>query len=126
VQVTTGWAPVVYGKLDGHDVAAVYVNCNDGGGTADAILAYVQVVFISTSDGPKVAALVSPRIQPRGQPPTQLQIAFRGSEIVAHEFFYGSSEGICCPSGRATTIWRYSSEKLVLMNTVVTKKPLSG
>lgn len=125
VHLTDNWSakPVTYGKLSGQDAAAVSVNCNNGGGTADGVLAYAQAIFRAGSHAPQLIGLITPRVQPRNEPATLVGASFAGTQIVAHEFFYSPGEGICCPSGRATSIWRYSKGRLVYVHTVVTKRP---
>lgn len=125
VHVTDSWTakPVTYGSFDGAPAAALNVNCNNGGGTADGVLAYAQVIFKETLRGPRVIGSVTPRIQPRNEPASLLQVSFRGTRIIAHEYFYSPAEGICCPSGRATSIWRYARGHLARVSTTVTKKP---
>jgi hypothetical protein len=123
VHVETGWTPVVYGDVDGDgsDEAALYVDCNNGGGTADGVLAYAQVVFTVGPRGPAVLGVVRPRVQPRNGAATLVQVALRRGRVVAHEAFYAGGESICCPSARATTVWKYAGGKLVPTSTVVTK-----
>ena len=113
VTVDSGWNPVVYGDLDGDgsDEAALVIDCNNGGGTADGVLAYAQVIFTPREKSPRVIGVLTPQEQPDNELPTLLQVTIRRGEIVAHEAWYGANDGTCCPSGRSTTTWTYTSER---------------
>jgi hypothetical protein len=124
--VDAGWNPVVYGDLDGdgNDEAALVVGCSNGGGTADAYLAYAQVVFKARARSPRALAIVTPQQRPRPNVlPTLLQVTIRRGEVIAHEAWYGPNDGTCCPSGRSTTTWRYGHGTLRPVRTVVERKP---
>jgi hypothetical protein len=125
VHVTDTWVekPVVYGMLSGHPSAAVSVNCNNGGGTVDGVLAYAQAIFTAAPTGPRLVGVVLARVRRPHQLATVVQVAFRGSDVVSREYYYGSADGSCCPSGRATTIWTYSHGTLSPAHTVITKRP---
>ena len=126
VAVDAGWSRVVYGNLGPHgthQAAALVVDCTNGGGTADSVLAYAQVVFTSVGNSLSVVGVVTPRKRSHDQMPTLLTVTIRPDEVVAHEAFYGGIDGTCCPSGRATTIWRYTHGRLVAGRPTVTKAP---
>ena len=123
--------PVVYGDLGSAgqgSAAALEVDCNNGGGTADGVLAYAQVIFTAAGTSLRVIGVVTPKEQPKRQLPTFLTVTIRRGEVIAHEDFYGGSDGTCCPSGRATTIWRYANGHLQSGRPVITRHPtlLSG
>lgn len=124
VTVAAGWKPVVYGDLnrDGHDEAALGVDCNNGGGTAGGVLAYSEVIFTATGNSPHVIGVVTPQ-QPDTYGVPLVQVRIRPGRIVAHEAWYGPSDGTCCPSGRATTIWTSTSGTLRPRATVIHRKP---
>jgi hypothetical protein len=109
VTVNTDPNAVVYGDLEGNgtDDAALWVNCNNGGGTADGALLYDWVVFSGSSGRLSVVGVITPRVQPAGQLPTVLQVAIKPGKVVARESFYGRYDPTCCSSGRATTTWTY-------------------
>jgi hypothetical protein len=126
VTVDSGWKPVVYGDLDGDgaDEAALGVGCNNGGGTADGYLAYAQMIFAAGKKSPQAISIVTPRQRPNPNVlPTLLQVAIRRGKIVAHEAWYGPSDGTCCPMGRSTTTWKYADGRLRPVTTVVEKRP---
>jgi hypothetical protein len=125
VTVNSGWNPVVHADLDGdgRDETALVVACETGGGTADDVLAYAQVIFTTTGDRAKALGVVVPRVQLKDELPTLLTVTIRRGSIVAHETFYGSHDGTCCPSGRATTIWVYRSHSLKPKAPSITRQP---
>lgn len=105
---------MVYGDLDGdgRDEAALVVDCDSGSATADGVYAYAQVIFRIAGTKATAFGVVTPRVQPKAELPTLLTVTIRRGSIVAHEAFYGPHDGTCCPSGRATTIWTYTSHAL--------------
>ena len=108
VHVDAGWSPVRYGDIDGdgHDEAALAVDCNDGSGTADGVLAYAQVIFTSSGKSLKVIGVVTPQQQPKPyEPATLLAVRFRPGKVIAQEGWYGRHDETCCPSGITTTDW---------------------
>jgi len=113
VTVDAGWNPVVYGNLDGdgQDEAALVVDCNNGGGTADGVLAYAQAIFTAAGNSPRVIGVVTPQ-RPDTYGAPLLTVSIRRGKIVAHEAWYGPNDGTCCPSGRATTNWTYAHGSL--------------
>src|SRR5439155_12537915 len=125
ITVGSGWDAVVYGDIDGdgQDEAALGVDCNNGGGTADGVLAYARVIFGPGRDTPRMLAIVTPRRQQPHELPTLLRVEIHRGKVVSHEAWYGPKDGTCCPSGRATTIWRFRHARLVPISTTVQKKP---
>jgi hypothetical protein len=128
VTVDAGWNPVVYGNLDGvgQDEAALVVDCNNGGGTADGVLTYAQVIFTNAGNSLRVIGVLTPQ-QPRkaNTLPTLLTVKIRRGKVIAREAWYGPNDGTCCPSGRATTVWTYAREALRAGAPTVTKTPAS-
>jgi len=130
VEVDTLWqgSRVVYGDLDGDgaDEAALIVYCNNGGGTADGQLAFAAVVYTAGRHVPRVLGVVTPQVRGNlGDHVPLLEVSIRRGEVVSHEFFYGTADGTCCASGRATTIWRYVDGRLRVASVKVTKKPFN-
>jgi len=128
VEVDTGWNPVVYGDLsgDGRADAGLVFNCNNGGGTADGVLLEGWVIFTGGAGKLSVVGVVTPRVQPTGELPTLVEIAIQPGKIIAHEFFYGPSDGTCCASGRATTVWGYARGRLRPGTTTITRRPVTS
>jgi len=128
VTVSSGWNPVVYGDLDrdGKDEAALVVDCNNGGGTADGVLAYAQIVFTAGEKSPRPIGIITPRQHPPHELPTLLRVSIQPGAVVAHEAWYRPTDGTCCPSGRSTTVWRLRGGRLQEVNIfIVTRASLS-
>jgi hypothetical protein len=124
IEVTAGWNPVVYGDLngDGVDEAALGVSCSNGGGTADSALAYAQVVYRAGASSVIAVGVLRPHWQPKHALPTLLTVVLRRGRAIGREAFYGRRDGTCCPSGRATTVWRYRHGTLRLASSRVTRR----
>jgi len=130
VEVDALWqgSRVVYGDLDGDgaDEAALIVNCNNGGGTADGQLAFAAVIYTAGQRVPRVVGVVTPQVRgDLGNHVPLLEVAIRPGKVVSHEFFYGTADGTCCASGRATSIWKYAGGRLRVASVRVTKKPFN-
>jgi hypothetical protein len=114
---------VVYGDLDGdgRDEAALGIDCNNGGGTADGVLAYARVVYTAGDHGPRVLGVLTPRQHVTTHTyPTLLRVSIRPGAVLAREFWYRRSDiGPCCPTGRSTTLWTDQGERLRPVATVL-------
>lgn len=123
IHVDTRFARVAYGDLDGdgRDEAALGVDCDNGGGTADGVFAYARVLFVADGDAPRVLGVVTP--QRHALPhayPTLLQVSIKRGAVIARESWYRRRDvGPCCPSGRSTTIWTDGGKRLRVVATVV-------
>jgi hypothetical protein len=124
IEVAAGWNPVVYGDLDGDgsDEAALGVFCSNGGGTADSVLAYAQVVYHAGTSSALAVGVLTPRWQPKHVLPTLLTVVLRRGRVIGREAFYGPRDGTCCPSGRAKTVWKYEHGTLRLASSRVTRR----
>ncbi len=104
-----------YGDIDGdrREEAVIHVSCDNGGGTASGRLASAAVVF--THIGSRLIALgtVIPQKDPPQANPTRLYAEAKPGRVVAREFWYRPTDGTCCPSGEATTIWKLRGGKLM-------------
>jgi hypothetical protein len=128
VEVDAGWTPVRYGEVDGKrgDEAALPVDCNNGGGTADGVLRYAWVVYSRRHRALAPIGVVTARVRTRPhQLPTTLLPRIVHRAIVVREAWYGGRDGTCCPSGRAVTRWTYSRGGLHPGATRVTRRPRS-
>jgi hypothetical protein len=118
-----------YGDLDGDgttDEAAVGVVCSNGGGTAAGQLGFSYVIFCASENVLHLIGVVTPR-QPldpdAGHVPLLGSVEILRGKLLAQEAWYGPSDGTCCPSGRAATIWTYASGKLRPSRTIVVLRP---
>jgi hypothetical protein len=113
----------VYGDLDGDgdDEAAVTIWCDNGGGTAAGQLAQGLVVFDNPSGQLRTIGTVTPQHQPADVHTSFIDsLTFARGRLVAHELWYRNTDATCCPSGKATTVWKYTSGRLVPGNTQLT------
>jgi hypothetical protein len=123
------WAEGEYGDLDGDgttDEAAVGVVCSNGGGTAAGQLGFFYVIVGARENVLRLMGVVTPR-QPldpdAGHVPLLGSVEILRGRLLAQEAWYGPSDGTCCPSGRAATIWTYASGKLRPSRTIVVLRP---
>jgi len=117
-----------YGDLDGDgiDEAAVGVVCSNGGGTAAGQLGFSYVIFTAGENVLRVIGVITPRqpLDPEaGHVPLLASVEVLPGKVLTQEAWYGSNDGTCCPSGRATTIWRYAGGKLRPSRTIVVLRP---
>jgi len=118
--------PVIYGDFegDGHDDAAVTLDCNNNGGTADGAILYSVAVYSGRTGKATVLGLITPQHQLRDVLPTLLSVyAIAPRTITVREYWYGPNDPTCCPKGRATTRWSLSTGKIVPVATKVTASP---
>lgn len=117
--------PVMYGQLaPGRDAAALYVWCDNTGGTADGQRQSSWVIYVRGRSGPRPVGILSPR-QPHASAAPHVpyfdgndgNIAITPGRIVVHELWYAASDGTCCPSIRAVTVWRYHGGRLEPVST---------
>lgn len=117
--------PVMYGQLaPGRDAAALYVWCDNTGGTADGQRQSSWVIYVRGRSGPRPVGILSPR-QPHASAAPHVpyfdgndgSIAMTPGRIVVHELWYAASDGTCCPSIRAVTVWRYEGGRLQPVST---------
>ena len=104
---------ISFGRLaNGHQDAAFVVSCANNGGTADGQLAFSVVVFEAVGRTLRVAGILRPHapLNPYlGHVPLVSVGQVAGPKVVVKETWYGSYDGTCCGSGRATTVWTYRS-----------------
>ena len=125
---------------DGDSDAYFRVWCSNTGGTGESVISSADVVFGAAGNvnGDLVKPLRMLGVITPQQPYTfgvpspydgQLDAVTRSSNpprsvIVASEFWYGTEDpSSCCPSGRATTIWKYAHGRLSPIRTVVALPP---
>jgi hypothetical protein len=119
--------PDAYGDLngDGHDEAALQVDCANLGGTAGGQLAFAVVVYRPGRHVPVPIAVLTPQI--RGDRHFHVPLiyakAIAQGRVVTMEAFYGPRDGDCCASGLARTVWHLRGDRPVPASTVVLRRP---
>ena len=109
----------------GLQVAALQVWCDNTGGTADGQLAEGILVFDSPGGHPHLLGTLTPQL--KGNPMLHIPfIVVNHIESTGHvaitEFFYDSANPTCCPSGRATTVWKWTGRSFIPGRTHITSK----
>ena len=109
----------------GLPVTALQVWCDNTGGTADGQLAEGIMVFDRPGGKPHLLGTLTPQL--KGNPMLHIPfIAVSHIESTGHvavkEYFYNSVDPTCCPSGRATTLWKWTGQKFIPGRTKVTSK----
>jgi len=100
-----------YGNLGhGQQVAALQVWCDNQGGTAAGQLAEGLIVFSGAGGKLHVLGTLTPQYRPRSEThiPYIVVKSIGAERIVTTEYWYTSTDADCCPSGRATTPWRWN------------------
>ncbi len=123
-KVSVATEPPVYGSLSGSgQYAALGVICSNGGGTAASQLAFARVVYGLFGSKLNVIGVVMPRHRAGKDEHVSLITAkIVLGAVIATEYFYGSHDADCCPSGRATTYWLYIHGGLTPQVPKVTKQ----
>jgi hypothetical protein len=115
---------VTHGSLGhGLQVAALQIWCDNTGGTADGELAEGIFVF----DSPGGHAHLLGVLTPQHKTSAMLHIPFiivnrieSSGHVAVTEFFYNPSNATCCPSGRATTRWKWTGREFIPGHTKIT------
>ena len=106
---------VVYGDLNGggSDAAALQIVCVNRGGTAAGQLAFTVVVFTAGLRAPTEVGVLTPQLRSgRNHVPILTPAKITHDRVVVTELYYGPRDPDCCPTGRATTVWRFQSGSL--------------
>ena len=109
----------------GLQVAALQVWCDNTGGTADGQLAEGILVFDSPGGHPHLLGTLTPQL--KGNPMLHIPfIVVNHIESTGHvaitEFFYDSANPTCCPSGSASTLWKWTGRSFIPGRTHITSK----
>ena len=115
---------VTHGSLaHGLPVTALQVWCDNTGGTADGQLAEGIMVF----DSPGGHAHLLGTLTPQHKTSAMLHIPFIAvnriettGHVAVTEFFYHLANATCCPSGRATTLWKWTGRTFIPGRTKIT------
>ena len=98
--------------------AAIPLNCDNNGGTADGALLYSIAVFSVGSGAQRFVGLITPHQQTAATLPTLLSnVTMTPGLITVTEDWYGPHDPTCCPSGTAQTMWRYAGGSLTYAGT---------
>lgn len=124
-----GYGPVRGNLAGGLPVQVVNVSCTNGGGTADGELSDSLVVFDVAKRPPAVVGILDPGVASgRGLLPPTFDdqpggVSVQPGRLVAQQVFYGPQDATCCPSGKATTVWRVVRGHLVKGATTLQQPP---
>ena len=127
VFIGVGAGAVVYGDLngDGHDEAALQVDCANLGGTAGGQLAFAVTVYRPGVTEPVVVGVLTPQL--RGDPHYHVPLVeartITRGRVTVSEWIYGPRDGDCCASGLARTVWHLHGRRLVAGTTAVLREP---
>jgi hypothetical protein len=117
---------VTHGYLaHGLPVTALQIWCDNTGGTADGQLA--EGIFVFDSPGGKAHLLGTLTPQHKTSAMVHIPyIAVHRIETTGHvavtEYFYNPANATCCPSGRATTVWKWTGRTFIPGRTQITSK----
>jgi hypothetical protein len=118
---------VTHGDLArGLPVAALEIWCSNQGGTAAGQLA--EGIFVFTGAGhPRFLGLLTPQYRPKESIPSHIpSLAVVHIDIQGHiattEYFYTPANADCCPSGRASTIWKWTGHTFIPGRTKITRR----
>jgi hypothetical protein len=115
---------VTHGYLaHGLPVTALQVWCDNTGGTADGQLTEGIFVFDSPGGHPHLLGTLTPQL--KGNPMLHIPyIAVNHIESSGHvavtEYFYNAANATCCPTGRATTLWKWTGRTFIPGRTHIT------
>lgn len=114
-----------YGSLGpGENVAALLVWCSNTGGTADGQIENSLVIYSWVSGQLTVLSTLTPQQQSGdGSHAPYFDglaggITISNGSITAKELFSGPQDAVCCPSGRATTVWKFNGHSFSPTTTV--------
>jgi hypothetical protein len=123
-RVSVDRGTVVFGDLSAHDAAAaLQVVCANLGGTAAGQLAFAVVVYTAQARAPLPIGVLTPEVRSVGHVPILLPTRIGDDEVTVAEYSYGPNDPDCCPTGRATTIWRLERGAFRAVSTHVVKHP---
>lgn len=117
---------VTHGYLaHGLPVTTLQIWCATQGGTAASQIAEGIFVFASPGGQPHLLGTLTPQYNPSSASHVPYIAVARidtTGHITVTEFFYGPSNPDCCPSGRATTIWKWTGRTFIPGRTKITSR----
>jgi hypothetical protein len=127
IETKTGTPDVTYGDVQQPGVigAVVRMFCSDQSGVAEGILLYSLPVYSGATGYVRLLGLITPQVKPAKDEPVTLlgRPRFQRRKLIVREDFYGPKDGVCCPSGRATTVWVYRHGRLTPRKPTITTPP---
>jgi len=117
---------VTHGNLaHGLPVTALQIWCDNTGGTADGQLAEGIFVFDSPGGHAHLLGILTPQHKTSAMVHIPY-IAVNRIETTGHvavtEYFYNLANATCCPSGRATTLWKWTGRTFIPGRTKITSR----
>jgi hypothetical protein len=117
---------VTHGYLaHGLPVTALQIWCATTGGTAAGQIAEGIFVFASPGGHPHLLGTLTPQYNPSAA----VHIAYiavnridTARHIRVTEYFYSAANADCCPTGRATTIWKWTGRTFIPGRTKITAR----
>jgi hypothetical protein len=117
---------VTHGYLaHGLPVTGLQIWCDTTGGTAAGQITEGIFVFASPRGQPHLLGTLTPRYHPSAAvhiPYIAVAHIDTTGHISVTEYFYGSSDADCCPTGRATTIWKWTGRTFIPGRTKITSR----
>jgi len=117
---------VTHGYLaHGLPVTALQIWCDTQGGTAAGQIAEGIMVFASPGGRAHLLGTLTPQYNPSSAahiPYIAIAHIDRAGHVAVSEFFYTASNADCCPSGRATTIWKWTGRTFIPGRTKITSR----
>ena len=117
---------VTHGYLaHGLPVTALQIWCATTGGTAAGQIAEGIFVFASPGGQPHLLGTLTPQYHPS----TAVHVPYIAvtridttRHVTVTEYFYSPANADCCPTGRATTIWKWTGRTFIPGRTKVTSR----
>jgi hypothetical protein len=122
----------VFGTLGpGQNVAGLLVWCSNTGGTSDGDIENSLVLYSWVSGQLTVLSTLNPPQLSHNQIRAPYfdgsagGVTISNGSISTREMFSGPQDAVCCPSGRATTVWTFSGHSFS-PRTTVQSQPVGG
>jgi hypothetical protein len=109
------YGKIYYGDLlgTGRPVAAIPLQCDNGGETADGELAAADAIIDGSTGKIALIGTITPQ-QPSAVVTTNFgKVEITRGRIAAREIWYRPADPTCCASGSAITDWTYTGGGLI-------------
>jgi hypothetical protein len=110
-------------------VAALQIWCATAAGMVKVPLAEGIVVFSSGGGTAHLLGTLTPQYHPASEPfIPYISVARidKAGHLTTTEFWYAPSNPACCPSGRATTVWKWTGRTFIPGLTKIPRQLLAG